>query len=194
MKCALRNFRQVHRTRWRRGSSGDCKKPATTSGTALSILARHFWDSDGGWLPLGVSGASGPYAPTGNRQRSNNCANCVPNADCWLPLTSLPSTAMRTASATWSAPATLTAPRFAKDLAPSAALAGQVQTVLDAFVRENKWQRRQQEIVRPARPRRRGVLAAVRRPPGLHASTFRRTRPGCHADRQGRIRPLASAC
>ncbi|HWC90404.1 MAG TPA: phage portal protein, partial [Pirellulales bacterium] len=106
-----------------------------------------FWDNDGGWLPLGASGASGPCARPAivNEQQL-----CELRAECRL-LAATNEFAInghenRVSYLVGTGHTYRAAVR--KGSKAEAALAAQVQNVLDAFVRENKWQRRQQEIVR----------------------------------------------
>ncbi len=106
-----------------------------------------FWDTDGGWLPLGTSGTSGPYARPAivNEQQLREL-----RAECRL-LAATNEFAINghenRISYLVGAGHTYRA-AIRKGSTAEAPLASQVQVVLDTFVRENKWQRRQQEIVR----------------------------------------------
>ena len=128
-------------------SNADWPRPARNCGTALSIHAK----------PIGTTTAPGCRWPRRgaaargfNRCSStnNNCARFASSAGCWRPPTNSPSTATRIASAISSVKDTPIGPLSAKDTRPTPHLVAQTQEVLDAFLLDSKWHRRQQEIVR----------------------------------------------
>jgi capsid protein len=106
-----------------------------------------FWDNDGGWQPLGLSGVSGPYARPAIvnegqlRELRAECRLLAATNEFAINGHENRISYLVGAGHTYRA-------AIRKGSSADALLAGQVQNVLDAFVRENKWQRRQQEIVR----------------------------------------------
>ena len=130
-----------------RGSNGGCARPITSCGTTLSIRAKRFGTTTAAGCRWAAPAGAGPDARPAivNEQQlrelraecrmlavSNEFAiNGHENRISYLVGTG------HTYRAT-----------TRKGSPADAALAGQVQDVLDEFVRENKWQRRQQEIVR----------------------------------------------
>ncbi len=106
-----------------------------------------FFDDDGGWLPLGIAGASGPYARPAivNEQQLREL-----RAECRLLAATnefaINGQENRISYLVGSGHTYRATIR--KGSSAPADLASQVQNVLEAFLRENKWQRRQQEIVR----------------------------------------------
>ncbi len=106
-----------------------------------------YWVSDGAWLPLGAGGGAGSYARPAivNEQQLGELRN-----ECRLLAASnefaINGQENRISYLVGSGHTYRAAIR--KGSTADASLASQVQDVLDAFRRENKWQRRQQEIVR----------------------------------------------
>jgi capsid protein len=106
-----------------------------------------FWDDAGGWLPLGVAGGVGPGVRPAivNEQQL-----CELRAECRQLAASnefaINGHENRISYLVGSGHTYRATIR--KGRAANARLAAQVQEVLDEFLRANKWQRRQQEIVR----------------------------------------------
>jgi hypothetical protein len=106
-----------------------------------------FWDNDGGWLPLGLPSIAGPFARPAivNEQQLREL-----RAECRL-LAATNEFAINghenRVSYLVGTGHTYRA-TIRKGASADGQLASQVQNVLDAFVRDNKWQRRQQEVVR----------------------------------------------
>ena len=108
-----------------------------------------YWDEGGGWLPLGTLGNQPAclHPATITEQQLRELRN-----ECRLLATAnefaINGLENRISYLVGSGHTYRAAVRKGKETAVDQSLATEVQHLLDAFIRENKWQRRQQEIVR----------------------------------------------